>query len=193
MASHVLHVDSDCVFTGPATPDTYMQGDRPLLLRRAWANAAEGHVQKGADSTVWREPTASALGWDPPWETMVRSPQLYDARLYPAVRRHVSDLHGMDFDKYVLGCKPTFPYGFCEHNTLGAYALEWMADRFTVLTVPPWEPVPSPQMRQLWTHDDLTAETRAWIDETLSAGRELRPPPPPGPMTARRARMLGME
>jgi hypothetical protein len=179
-ASHILHVDSDCIFTADATPDSFFLYDRPVLVRRHWHDAG--------DALYWREPTRRALGWEPPYETMAAPAIIYDARLYPLVRRHVSELHGRPFDDYVMGCRPTFPYGFCEHNALGGYAIERARELCTIVDAP-W----ASNVRQLWSHDDLTPEMEEWLRETIDGGGEKRPPPGPGTMTEERRKLLGLD
>ena len=180
-ATHVMHLDSDCVLTEPMTPDDFFLDDRPVLVRRPWDQAG--------DANVWREPTGRALGWDPAFETMFSMPIVYDVRLYGLVRKHVSELHGCWFDNYVMTCRPTYPYGFCEFNALGSFALE----RAPELCSPVSHEWPGlKKVRQLWSHDGLTPDMEAWLQEVLD-GRTPRPSPAPGPMTEERRRLLGLD
>lgn len=183
-ASHVLHLDSDCIVNTAVCPDDYFRDGKPLLVYRRWQDDA-------ADSSCWREPTWRALGWDPPYETMAFSPQVYDARVYGALREHVSALHHMPFDRYVLSQRPTFPYGFCEHNAIGSFIIEKAPEIAALALVPPWDGLPR-KVRQLWSHDGLTPEMRVWLDETIDSGGERRPPPRQKGMTDERRRLLGL-
>jgi hypothetical protein len=182
-ASHVLHMDSDCVLTRATSSDEFFRDGKPLLVRRRWEHA------EAAD--VWREPTRRALGWDPAWETMMYLPIVHDRATYGALRRHVEQLHGVDFSKYVLSQRPTWPYGFCEFNALGNLAVEQLADRYALLTTPD-EPMPERPVEQQWSHGEITAAHEEWLEETLEHGRR-RPPPPPGSMTAERRHLLGLD
>lgn len=182
--THVLHFDSDCIFHTETTPDDYFRDDRPILVHRRWADAA--------DANYWREPTRRAIGWDPPFETMAFSPLIYDARIYAAARKHVSDTHGgMDFDSYVMSCRPTFPYGFCEHNMLGSFTIEKAPDLCTPILVPPWDGLPR-KSRQLWSHDGMRVDMEVWLNETIDGGGEKGPPPTQSGMTEERRRLLGL-
>lgn len=185
-ATHVMHFDSDCIFIHETSPEDYMRGERPVLVYRRWEDAK--------DAICWREPTARCLGWDPPFETMARMPLMYDARVYPMVREHIRLATGAaSFEAYVMGCKPTFPYGWCEFNAIGGFLLERAPGLCApVLVGPrPWEGLPD-RVRQLWSHDDLTPEMSAWLEETIEGGGEKRPPPAAGPMTEQRRKLLGL-
>lgn len=182
--SHVLHFDSDCVFVEESRPEDYMRDGKPVLVHRRWEDAGAAQC--------WREPTARALGWDPAFETMARMPLFYDVRVYRMMREHVERTHGMPFARYVLGQRPTWPYGFAEFNALGNFVLEkatWLCDPLLVRQRP-WG-LPE-KIRQLWSHDGLRDDMRAWLEETIEGGGERHPPPAPGHMTEERRKLLNL-
>ena len=179
-----FHFDSDCVFVAETTPQDYMRDGLPVLVYRSWQDAGP--------ADCWREPTRRALGWDPPFETMACMPLFFDVRAYPMVREHVARTHGMPFEQYVMGCKPTWPYGYCEFCTIGAFVLEkarWLCAPVGV-GPRPWG-LPE-KIRQLWSHDDLTPAMREWLEETIEGGGERRPPPPHGEMAEKRRKLLSL-
>jgi hypothetical protein len=182
--THVWHFDSDCVLVADAEPGHYMRGDLPVLVHRRWEDAGQ--------ADCWREPTRRALGWDPPFETMACMPIMYDVRVYAMVRQHVSAVHGVPFEQYVMGCRPTWPYGYCEFNVLGGFVFAKAPELCAPALVGPrpWSGL-ADNVRQLWSHDNLTPEMRDWLEETIAHG-ERRPPPPPGPMTEQRRKLLGL-
>ncbi len=163
-ADVIAHVDSDCVLTAPTTPETYLRDGKPILARRAWADAA--------GAICWREPTRRALGWEPNWETMCRHPSLYTRGTYGMLRSHVEWTHGRSLRDYVLA-QPS--NGFSEFNALGNYAAERMPDDYAILTMP--QPLPPSNLTQLWSFGAVTPEIRAWMEETIEHG--VRRPPPP--------------
>jgi len=181
-ATHVLHLDSDCMLVGSMKPDDYFRDGKPVLVRRVWENAA--------DAVCWREPTKKALGWDPPWETMARMPLIFDIRTYRATRQHIEEVHKILFSTYVYEQKPTFPYGFCEFNSLGGYAVEKTPELYHIITVPD-ETLPGMPIRQLWSHSGIVPEMREWLEETLRDG-EKRPHPEATPMPDYRRKLLGL-
>jgi hypothetical protein len=144
-ADAILHVDSDCVFTEHATPDDYVRDGRPVLVVKPYA----------AFTTAvppWGECTSTAVGWTVEHETMCRLPVLHWRGVYGALRARVEAVHACPFDHYVLGCKPTFPWGFSEFNALGQIALsEPWRDRYAIVDKSKETPPPS-KLRQFWSH-----------------------------------------
>ena len=183
--THVWHFDSDCVLVADATPEHYMRGGKPVLVHRHWQDAGP--------ADCWRQPTHRALGWDPAFETMCCMPLFFDVRVYPAMRAHVEAVHGIPFDQYVLGCRPTWPYGFCEFGAIGNYVLAKMPELCAPVLVGqrPWTGL-ADNIRQMWSHDGLRDDMRAWLEETIEGGGEKGPPPPHGEMTEERRKLLGL-
>jgi hypothetical protein len=144
-ADGILHLDSDCVFTERVTPDDYLRDGRPVLVVKPYA---------AFTSTLppWRDCTEAAVGWAVHHETMCRLPALHWLGLYEALRTRVETVHGRPFDDYVLGCTPTFPWGFSEFNALGQLALSpaWR-DRYHFVDKSTETPPPS-KLRQFWSH-----------------------------------------
>lgn len=165
-SNHILHVDSDCIFVRETSPAEFFYNGLPILLGRAWENAA--------DAICWREPVTRALGFTPPYETMARLPIIHNRLAYSLTRTHVAGVVGMDFDRFVLGTKNTFPYGFCEFNTIGGIALSQLAQYYHFTEVPPY---PESPVRQLWSHQVFTSELTQWLEEATTVGT-TRPPPP---------------
>ena len=176
-ASHVVHIDSDCVLTGPTKAEDFFVDGKPVLYKRTWQDAA--------DAIVWRGPTRDALGWEPAWETMPSIPLVFDRRVYAGLRHHVETVHRMEFSKYVFACKPTFPYGFSEFNALGNFAVEKMPDLCHIVHAPPY---PTRPIRQLWSHGEITPQLRGWFEDVLTHGERV-PPPPSTPMTDERRKI----
>ncbi len=109
----ILHTDSDCIFTEPVTPADYFVDGNPVLLIEPYSNLKD---------CPWKEVTEKVIGERIDWETMRRHPQVNSRALYSDFRRHVSRVHQAPFEQWVLSQKPTFPWGFSEHNALGAFA-----------------------------------------------------------------------
>lgn len=118
-ADLIAHVDADCLFIRPTTPSDYLVNGKPVLLIEPFEVLKELHPGRYR----WKFAVDAALGGDAQFETMCRHPAVHWRNLYPIVRNHVSHMHGVDFEKYVLDCKPDYPQGFAEFPTLGAYAL----------------------------------------------------------------------
>lgn len=168
-ANHILHVDSDCIFTRETSVSEYFHDGLPILLERTWENSK--------DAVCWREPVTRALGFTPQYETMARLPIIHNRLAYSLTRTHVAGIVGMDFDRYVLSQKATFPYGFCEFNTIGAVALQWLSEYYHFVEVGGRLPYPESPVRQLWSHQVVTPELTQWLEEATTVGTTRDPPP----------------
>lgn len=147
-ADFVLHTDSDCMFTEPVTPEDYFVGNRPVMLYEAYANLKE--------HTPWQPIVSRILKRPVEFEFMRRHPQVNPAGVYAALRQHVESLHGIDFDEFVMSQKASFPWGFTEHNVLGAYAFNDPAwhDKYYWHLVSK-SGVPREKLIQFWSHSPV--------------------------------------
>jgi FkbM family methyltransferase len=128
-ADFICHIDSDCVFTDPVTPDVLFHNGKPLLLCRTYDSLASD-VGHSANARLWQPGVQDALGFKPQWETMAALPIVHPRWIYSKMRTAVEANTRKEFKTYVYGCKPDWPYGFCEFNTIGAFALANHADAY---------------------------------------------------------------
>lgn len=119
-ATHILHMDPDCLFTAPVTPDDYFVDGKPVLLIEPY----EAFRTKHTGRYHWKSVTEMALKFDCPYETMCRHPAVHDRTIYERLRTHMERVHQTPFLDFVLKQKNTFPMGFGEYNTLGAFVLQ---------------------------------------------------------------------
>lgn len=117
-ADFVLHTDSDCVFCKPVSPADYFVDGKPVMLMEAYTRLV---------GNPWQVPTQNTLKRLIKHEFMRRHPQVNPIGIYGELRACISELHNRPFDDYVLSLKADFPWGFSEHNVIGAYA--WLAHR----------------------------------------------------------------
>lgn len=128
-ADFVLHTDSDCVFTEPVTPDDYFIGGKPVMLMESYDRIPD---------SPWRPVTQRALQRPVEYEFMRRHPQVNPTGIYHPLREYINRIHGVPFEQHVLAQKADFPWGWTEHNIIGAYAYyspEWH-DRYEWWEVP---------------------------------------------------------
>lgn len=152
-AQMILHVDSDCVFTEPVTPQDYLHDGKPVLLVQPYSTM-------GKDVPPWQRCTAAAIGWEVTHETMRRHPALHHKGIYGDLRRRIEAVHGCSFDRYVLGCAPTFPWGFSEFNAIGQIALsEQWRERYHFIDTSKEDP-PHSKLRQFWSHGGFRYKER---------------------------------
>lgn len=161
----ILHMDSDCHFFKEATPDDYMLDGKPRLIRQPYEEIKE------TDRYFWKIVTDKALGFDCPYETMIAHPLVFNRRLYKAVRDHISKVHNRPFLDYVFDQRNSFPQTFAEFPTLGAYALKYQVEDYTVVTHSREGTHPAPKPNPLkthWSHHGLTDEVRKGLEELLA-------------------------
>lgn len=127
----VFHIDSDCIFTEPVTPETYFYDGRPTLMRERYSDLEKTQP----DHYFWKHGVEAALRFQTDWQTMRRHPGIFFTKHYKALREHVEAGYGMPFAQYVLLQKSTFPWGFTEFPTMGAYAIEKFPDAYSMMTV----------------------------------------------------------
>lgn len=129
-ATHILHMDPDVLFCAPVAPDDYFIDDKPVLVIEKYSSIP---IKKEGDwqgRLKWKAVTEMALKFDCPYETMCRHPAIHKIETYRKVRDYIEASHGTPFTDFVLKQKNSFPQGFGEFNTLGAYAYKFMHDEY---------------------------------------------------------------
>ena len=155
-ADYICHVDSDCVFVRPTKPGDLIADGRPQVRLAPYA-ALDRHMP-------WQAVTEEFLGRPVAYEFMRSPPYTFPRWLYPAVRQHAMERHGVALADYVLSRRPR---GFSEFNALAAYAFWRHHDAFEWcnLTV---DAVVEPACRVFWSWAGLDASTTRQIEELLA-------------------------
>jgi hypothetical protein len=151
----ICHVDADCIFKEPVTPEDYFVNGKPVLCIAGW--------DKVQDATCWKAPTERALGFHCDYETMRRHPAVHYRSLYGELRQRIQSVHGVKFDEYILA-QPSAPMGFSEFNALGSLAIkEPWRDKYHIIDVgkDPWPPQ---KLVQFWSRSPVNAKQDVWID-----------------------------
>lgn len=126
---YILHMDADCLFTKPTTPDVYFRDGKVELWREAYEDFKDYAVRYS-----WKKCVRDAIGIDPVWETMCRHPNVHYRGVYAYTRTLIQTMHG-DWREYILRCRNEFPQTFAEYPTLGTVALECYAERYLPVTI----------------------------------------------------------
>lgn len=150
-ADFVLHTDSDCIFTDQVTPDDYLVAGKPVMLYEAYKNFNP--------PLPWQPVTEAVLKLPVEYEFMRRHPQVNPVGIYSDLRKHVESLHGMDFVNFTESRKPDYPWGFTEHNIIGAFAFyspKWH-HKYHWIEVGKQE-VPKDKIMQFWSHSPVGTE-----------------------------------
>lgn len=125
----IVHIDADCVFGESFTPETFMHGGKPILVREHFEDFRHYPARYS-----WKTNVINAIGVNPEWETMVRHPNVYHFDLYRRFRDKVEQKNKMSFHQYVILQKESFPMSFCEFPALGGFCLEYEPERYRIIT-----------------------------------------------------------
>ncbi len=110
----VMHVDSDCVFTEPTTPEDFFRDGKPVLYCCPYDVCYRtAHI-----SAVWQTPTSMWLQRQTDFEFMRRFPMVYPREVYGLVREHFEKTHGMDLGK---AFSDRTDENFSEFNYIGSF------------------------------------------------------------------------
>lgn len=118
-ADAILHVDADCIFWEPCTPDDFVSDGKPVLYRERYDDFAAHETRYG-----WKKCVDDATGIVPDWETMVRHPGIFVPETYRQTRNLIANHTESNWREYILSCRNEFPQTFAEFPTLGAVALD---------------------------------------------------------------------
>ena len=110
-ADLICHVDSDCIFIRPTTPDDIAPDGIPRVYTKP--------VPELPRHWPWTRPTEAFLGWTPTHDFLQCPPFTFPAWLYREVRDFCSKRKHTGIVEWVLS-RPA--RGFSEFNVLGAYA-----------------------------------------------------------------------
>lgn len=152
------HIDSDCIFREPVTPEDYFVGGKPVLLMESYARLG--------GAVPWKPIVDNALHVDAQYEFMRRHPAVHYRELYAQTRDWVYDVQGVPFTEWVLRQRPVFPCGFAEFDTLGEVAWQRFNDRYHFIDVGR-HPYPRSKLIQFWSHGPMDQEQKIWIDGQL--------------------------
>lgn len=162
-ADLIMHMDPDCLFSAPQTPDDYLVDGNPVLLVEPYEVLKTVHPAR----FHWKGVTEMALGFDVSHETMCRHPAVHHRATYRGVRDFIEARHQTPFYDFVIKQKNQYPQGFGEFNTLGAYAMNFLSNRYHIIDRKDQgiRNDPIPLVKQLWSytgaaHKDNMAEIK---------------------------------
>lgn len=114
-SEYIFHLDSDCIWKKPVTPECFFKNGKPIIL------AEEGVV------SPWPEITEKTLGWRDTKEYMRRLPIVYPRWVYGEFRQWIENKHGMSIRQWIA----LQPYrSFSEFNTLGQWLYRFHNEKF---------------------------------------------------------------
>lgn len=148
----VLFTDSDCIWTAPVTPETYLENGLPILLIERYDSIS---------GCPWQKPTEEIIGRPVDYETMRRHPAVHWVEMFKDLREEVERVQNMEFRKFIMTRKPDFPWGLSEFNLMGSFVLqgEWTGKYHLIdLTGGKPHPESSQRLMQFWSHSPIDKE-----------------------------------
>jgi hypothetical protein len=155
-ADFILHMDPDCLWSKPVTPESYFVGGKPVLVVEPYDAIYKADPQH-CPRHYWKRVTEMALRFDCPYETMCRHPAIHYRETYRRTRDHIEKEHLTPFTDFVLKQQNKFPQGFGEFNTLGAYAMAKMHDQYHFIDRGYLGQAndPEPLLEQMWSYTGI--------------------------------------
>ncbi len=156
-ADYICHVDSDCVFSRPTSPQDLIVDDKPRVLMQS-CELLIGH-------RPWQKPTEKFLGCRVLDDFMRQPPFTFPRWLYRNLRQHVHAAHHTDIESYIMAQPPR---GFSEFNALGAFAWHNYHEHFIWVDTGD-SLAETPRCRWYWSWGGIDPATRREIQAILDA------------------------
>jgi hypothetical protein len=151
---YITFLDSDCILTGPTTPETFFSDGKPILLYTPWSAVG--------DAICWREPTEKILGLTAPYEFMRRHGLTYPREMFADLRRHIEQTHRVnDAINFAMS------FHLSEYNLFGTFCWHKRNSEFAWFNTTDGDYPPSP-VRQFLSYGSITPEVRAEIERALA-------------------------
>lgn len=159
-ADYICHIDADCIFTAPVTPETFIKDGKPILQYERFESINKRHPGVG----IWGEVTQRCLPFHVHFETMRQHGETYTRETYAEARRLIEVKTGMTAEKYIYAQENSFPQSFCEFVTLGNVAIHCFHDKYHLIDNSHKE---NPDkgifpIGQFWSHSGLDQPQDIW-------------------------------
>lgn len=159
-ADFIAHIDPDCIFTEPVTPQDYVKDGKPILRFEYFASIGRRHPGCAA----WQEPAQRCLPFLVTMETMRCHPGVYHHGLYAEARLQIEKKTGQPCDDYIKSQRQEFPQGFCEFVTLGNVALHCFPNDYVAVEQTGDRMNPPNKLQQFWSHRPLDEAQNIWVN-----------------------------
>ena len=146
-ADFILHTDSDCLFTEPVTPEDYFLNGKSILYYERFESIGKQHP----DVLRWQQVTQDCVRFPVQFETMRRHPAVHPRKLYRIAREEIERKTGLSCNDYIRAQRNEFPQSFCEFNTLGNVAMQYISEEYALYNTElnEWPPQ---KLVQFWSH-----------------------------------------
>lgn len=178
---YVMHLDADCMYHTPTTPEDYFLNDKPVYLVRTWDSLSTEDPRNPGSKVVsdceqWRAPTDFQLGFPSPWYTMCRHPTILPMQFYHMYRNHVTAVHRKPFTAFMLEGRNAFPQDRMDWTAMGAFAKAFLPDSFTWVDIGVVAP-PKDRQKTYWSHGGILPPIAIELNSFLCASVNWEPTP----------------
>ncbi|MFS6809942.1 hypothetical protein, partial [Staphylococcus aureus] len=97
---------------------------------------------------------------------MCMNTNVFPIGFYPRYRAHIEQVHSKPFLQYMLEGRNSFPQDRMDHTAMGAWAHRFMHESFAWIDVEA-QAYPADRKLAFWSHNGITPETAAQIEEIL--------------------------
>ncbi len=162
-SDYALHMDSDCIFIEPVSPEDYFYDGKPILLKQAYEDFRISHP----GVYYWKECTEKALKRAVLYETMRRHPAVHPIETYVVTRVTLEKAQGRPFVEWAVDGQNEFPQSWSEFNLLGAVAHDQLPESYHWIDTGK-QPSPRDKICQSWSHGglDRPRDTQPFLGET---------------------------
>lgn len=176
---YVMHLDADCMYHAPTTPEDYFHNNKPVYLIRTWDSLITEDPNNPGSKTIsdcmqWRGPTEYQIGFPTAWYTMCRHPTILPIEFYDPYRRTVETVHNRPFDAFMLEGRNSFPQDRMDWTAMGAYAYHFMRDRIHWIDIGINAP-PRDRQKTYWSHGGITPQIAIELDGFARASLPFEP------------------
>lgn len=148
----ICHVDSDCFFYEPVTPDTYFQDGKPILMYSSFDYVCERDNTQAYRN--WKTAVERAIGGVCNWECMRRHPAVHYRKTYEQTRSDIAAYTGKRAEQHISEQRSTFPQTFAEFPTLGEVAWRHFRKDYHWINQET-DPHPPDPLAQCWSHGPM--------------------------------------
>jgi len=169
---YVMHMDADCMFHTPSTPEDFFYDNKPQYLFRSWESLSSPDpdnpgAKVTSDCAQWHHPTTVQLGKPSEIYAMCRHPTVFPIEFYPLYRDRISAIHG-DFEKWMLAGRNVHPQDRMDFTAMGEWAWACMRDAFYWVNCGDRNPYPKDRLKAYWSHGGITPDIKAEIEGYLN-------------------------
>lgn len=161
-ADHIVFHDSDCLFTQPVTPETFLRDGKIMWNYTPWEHSRED------ERNAWVPVMTKFMRGKVDHNFMTRHPFVWPRWLFRALRDYTAKAHGMELLDYIMAqASEATCLTFSEFNCAGAYAWQHQREHFHWLDTTKDE-IPPTVIRQFWSRGGITDEIKAEMEAILA-------------------------